>query len=67
MPSKQQNWNDRNPEKMKASYLKYNQKRPLWSFRPGAELITWLESQQQEGESKAELVRRLLIQLKEIS
>ena len=66
--SQQQKWNLLNPEVIKKSQEKYNEKRPSWSFRPTPELLEWLEEERwvlEDGkpETNAALLTRKLNKL----
>lgn len=61
--SAQQKWNEQNPEIIRESKANYDQKRPVWSFRPEPELIKWLEEERWENEATAELLNRKLTKL----
>ncbi len=59
--SQQQKWNSLNPEVIKKSQEKYNEKRPSWSFRPTPELLEWLEEERwDDKDSKPETNAALL-------
>ena len=66
--SQQQKWNLLNPEVIKKSQEKYNEKRPSWSFRPTPELLEWLEEERwsdkdDKPETNAALLTRKLNKL----
>jgi hypothetical protein len=66
--STQQKWNLLNPEVVKKSQEKYNQKRPAWSFRPTPELLEWLNEERWDDndgnpETNAALLTRKLNKL----
>lgn len=51
----QKNWDKANPDVIKESKIKYDKKRPIWSFRPTSENLEWLEQERWEGdEGKSE-------------
>lgn len=64
--SPQQQWHTNNPEVIRESKAKYNSKRPVLSFRPKPEILQWLQSEKQEGETDAELLNRKLGELMEL-
>jgi O-methyltransferase involved in polyketide biosynthesis len=61
--SPQKKWDETHPEIIKKSKANYDQKRPVWSFRPEPELIQWLEEERWENETTAELLNRKLTKL----
>jgi hypothetical protein len=66
--SNQQRWNEANRDKVYQSQEKYNQKRPVLSFRPSVELLEWLEEERwtddnDKPESDAALIHRKLTKL----
>lgn len=67
--SKQQQWNEEHPDVIHKAQKEYNQKRPIWSFRPTPENIQWLEKERWEDdngkpESDATLLNRKLDKLR---
>jgi hypothetical protein len=69
--SNQQLWNEVNRDRVYQSQEKYNQKRPIISFRPKAELLEWLENERYkdengEPETDAALLNRKLEKLKKL-
>ena len=60
----QNKWEAKNPERVKGYSATYSKKKPTWGFRVEDDLMEWLESQRKNGETNAELLRRLLYQLK---
>lgn len=69
--SHQQLWNEANRDKVYQSQEKYNQKRPIISFRPKAELLEWLEDERWtddngEPETDAALLNRKLEKLRKL-
>ncbi|WP_414755918.1 hypothetical protein [Anabaena sp. CCY 9910] len=69
--SNQQLWNEANRDRVYESQEKYNQKRPIISFRPKAELLEWLEEERRQGEdgepeTDAALLNRKLEKLKSL-
>lgn len=67
----QQKWNEQNPKVIKSTNQKYNQSRPVISFRPPTEILQWLEEERwddEEGkpETNAALVIRKLNKLKKL-
>ncbi len=69
--SRQQKWNEANPEVLKEAQESYNQKHPIWSFRPTAENFEWLEEERWddedgETESNAALLKRKLDKLRKL-
>ncbi|BAY14222.1 hypothetical protein [Calothrix sp. NIES-2098] len=69
--SNQQLWNEANRDKVYQSQEKYNQKRPIISFRPKAELLQWLEEERctdnnGEPETDAALLNRKLEKLRKL-
>lgn len=69
--SRQQKWNEKNPDIVKQAQDKYNKKRPTWSFRLTPELLEWLEEERwndNDGkpENNAALVIRKLEKLRKL-
>jgi len=69
--SNQQRWNEANRDVLYQAQDNYNQKRPIMSFRPKAELLEWLEEERTvddnaEPESDASLLNRKLEKLKKL-
>jgi O-methyltransferase involved in polyketide biosynthesis len=69
--SRQQKWNEKNPDVVKQSQKKYDQKRPTWSFRPPPEILEWLEEERWDDENgspetNAALVIRKLEKLRKL-
>lgn len=69
--SRQQHWNEANPEVLKEAQETYNQKRPIWSFRPTTENLEWLEESRWDDEdgkpeSNAALINRKLEKLRKL-
>ncbi|MCC5640867.1 hypothetical protein LC593_34585 [Nostoc sp. CHAB 5844] len=69
--SNQQLWNEANRDKVYQSQEKYNQKRPIISFHPKAELLEWLEQERRfdedgEPETDAALLNRKLEKLRQL-
>ncbi|TXI96429.1 MAG: hypothetical protein E6Q34_01275 [Burkholderiaceae bacterium] len=64
--SPQQQWHTNNPSVIKAAKAKYDNKRPVFSFRPKPEILAWLEKERCEGESDADLLNRKLGKLMEL-
>lgn len=69
--SRQQRWNETNPQAIKEAQEIYNQKRPIWSFRPTPENLEWLESERWEDrdgnpENNAALLNRKLEKLRRL-
>ena len=67
----QQQWDAKNAKIVKQSKAKYDQKNPVWSFRPTPELIEWLNEERwdkEDGkpETNAQLVIRKLNKLKKL-
>jgi hypothetical protein len=52
--SHQQRWNEANRDKVSQSQEKYNQKRPILSFRPQPEILEWLEKERYMDDGKLE-------------
>ena len=52
--SHQQRWNEANRDKVSQSQEKYNQKRPVLSFRPQPEILEWLEEERYMDDGKLE-------------
>lgn len=44
-------WDAANSETVKISKAKYDDKNPVWSFRPTTELLEWLEQERWDDES----------------
>ena len=69
--SRQQLWNENNPNVIQEAQEKYDKKRPVWSFRPTPENLEWLEEERWENEagkseSDAALLNRKLGKLREL-
>ncbi|NJO93290.1 MAG: hypothetical protein HC820_01025 [Hydrococcus sp. RM1_1_31] len=69
--SRQQKWNEKNPDVLKQAQDKYDQKRPTWSFRPTPEILEWLEEERWDDkdgtpETNAALVIRKLEKLRKL-
>lgn len=69
--SPQQRWNEANRDALYQAQENYNQKRPIISFRPKAELLEWLENERYkdengEPETDAALLNRKLEKLKKL-
>lgn len=69
--SRQQRWNDLNPQVLKDAQEAYNKKRPIWTFRPTPENLKWLEEERWEDEdgkpeSNAALLNRKLEKLRKL-
>lgn len=69
--SSQQRWNEANRDALYQAQENYNQKRPIMSFRPKAELLEWLEEERRsdedgEPESDASLLNRKLEKLRQL-
>ena len=69
--SRQQIWNENNPDVIQEAQERYNEKRPVWSFRPTPENLEWLEEERWENEngkpeSDAALLNRKLAKLREL-
>lgn len=69
--SRQQLWNEANPDALKKAQSVYNEKRPIWTFRPTPENLEWLEEERWEDEdgkpeSNASLLNRKLEKLKKL-
>ncbi|BAY42325.1 hypothetical protein NIES2111_67480 (plasmid) [Nostoc sp. NIES-2111] len=69
--SPQQRWNEANRDALYQAQENYNQKRPIISFRPKAELLEWLENERYkdengELETDAALLNRKLEKLKKL-
>lgn len=69
--SNQQLWNEANRDKVYESQEKYNQKRPIMSFRPKTELLEWLQEERYqddngEPETDAALLNRKLEKLRQL-
>ncbi len=69
--SRQQQWNEANPQVLKKAQETYDEKRPIWSFRPNTENLKWLEEERwddEEGkpESNAALINRKLGKLRKL-
>ncbi|MDJ0581680.1 hypothetical protein [Crocosphaera sp.] len=67
----QQQWDTKNAKIIKESKDKYDDKNPVWSFRPTTELIEWLNEERwdkQDGkpETNAQLVIRKLNKLRQL-
>ncbi|MHC5833224.1 MAG: hypothetical protein ACYT04_98870, partial [Nostoc sp.] len=63
--SNQQRWNEANRDVLYQAQENYNQKRPIISFRPKAELLEWLDKERTaddngEAETDASLLNRKL-------
>ena len=60
----QQRWQRKNKDVVKKSKANYDQKNPVWAFRPDEELRNWLKkSKESDGESNASVVIRKLKKL----
>ena len=59
--SPQQRWNERNREAIGKSQRKYEQKKPVISFRPTPEVRAKLEELREAGEGDTDLLNRLLL------
>ncbi|MEL4895937.1 hypothetical protein [Crocosphaera sp. Alani8] len=58
----QQQWDAKNTKIIKESKTKYDEKNPVWAFRPTPELIEWLEEERWDNENgKPETNAQLLI------
>ncbi|HEY9803252.1 MAG TPA: hypothetical protein V6D25_23110 [Leptolyngbyaceae cyanobacterium] len=69
--SPQQRWNEGNRDALYQAQENYNQKRPIISFRPKAELLEWLENERYkdengEPETDAALLNRKLEKLRQL-
>jgi hypothetical protein len=69
--SPQQRWNEANRDALYQAQENYNQKRPIISFRPKAELLEWLENERYkddngEIETDAALLNRKLEKLRQL-
>lgn len=69
--SSQQRWNEANRDALYQAQENYNQKHPIMSFRPKAELLEWLEEERWtddngELETDAALLNRKLEKLKKL-
>ncbi len=69
--SSQKRWDAANPEVVRESKAKYDEKNPIWSFRPTPELRKWLEEERWDDEdgkpeTNAALVIRKLEKLKKL-
>lgn len=69
--SRQQSWNEANPGALKRAQEAYNEKRPIWTFRPTPENLEWLEEERWEDEdgkpeSNAALLNRKLGKLRKL-
>ncbi|RCJ20222.1 hypothetical protein A6S26_05735 [Nostoc sp. ATCC 43529] len=69
--SSQQRWNEANRDALYQAQENYNQKRPIMSFRPKAELLEWLKEERWtddngEPETDASLLNRKLEKLKNL-
>ncbi|ACB54456.1 hypothetical protein cce_5110 [Crocosphaera subtropica ATCC 51142] len=67
----QQKWDAKNGKIIEESKAKYEQKNPIWSFRPPSELIEWLEEERwytEDGkpETNSQLLIRKLNKLKNL-
>ena len=61
-------WDEQHPDIIRQSKMKYDQKRPTWSFRPTPELKEWLEEERWDNddgtpETNAQLIIRKLNKL----
>jgi hypothetical protein len=69
--SRQQQWNEANRQVLKKAQGTYNEKRPIWTFRPTTENLMWLEEERWEDEegkleSNAALINRKLEKLRNL-
>lgn len=69
--SNQQRWHEANRDKVSQSQEKYNQKRPVLSFRPTAKNLAWLEKERLtddtgKPENDAALLNRKLEKLRKM-
>lgn len=69
--SRQQKWNEKNPDVVKQAQENYNKKRPTWSFRLTSEMFEWFEEERQydddgKPESNSALVFRKLEKLRKL-
>lgn len=69
--SRQQRWNELNPDSLRKAQEAYNEKRPTWTFRPSPENLEWLEEERWEDEdrkpeSNAALLNRKLVKLRKL-
>lgn len=63
----QQRWQNKNKDVVKKSKANYDNKNPVWAFRPDEELRNWLiNSKQSDSESNAKVVIRKLKKLMKI-
>ena len=65
------NWDKKNQNKVKKSKSEYDQKKPVWAFRPTPEMIEWLEKERWNDENgkpetNAALIIRKLEELMEM-
>ena len=63
----QQRWQRKNKDVVRKSKANYDQKNPVWSFRPDEELRNWLNnSKENDRESNASVLIRKLKKLRNI-
>lgn len=66
-----QQWDENHPEIMKRSKAEYDEKNPIWSFRPTPEMLQWLEEERWNDtngkpETNAALVMRKLEKMRKL-
>jgi hypothetical protein len=64
--SSQQQWDKQHPDIVKQSKAKYDQRRPVLSFRPKPEIAQWLTKERCPNETDAELLNRKLDKLRQL-
>lgn len=65
-PTPQQRWDANHPEVIRESKAKYDEKNPVWSFRPPAEILEWLDEERWDDETNADLLKRKLEKLRQL-
>jgi hypothetical protein len=66
--SSQEKWDTAHPEIVKESKAKYDEKNPVWSFRPTTQMLEWFEEERWDDndgkpETNAALITRKLEKL----